>query len=155
MKVYTLGVAVLTAVVAVPTARCRSTVITVCCRRSVHCRSGWSVAMNHDRSYRRHWFYSIDHSRGRRGIRYSFVFCMFFAFKKILGRIETRTRDRIYCQTIRRVRYISRDDRARIAICSLRTPTDRLKEKYSIDMEYLEQYICYIGKTNHTIRQTS
>ena len=24
------------------------------------------------RSYRRHWFYSIDHSRGRRGIRYSF-----------------------------------------------------------------------------------
>ena len=51
----------------------------------------------------------------------------------MLGRIETRTRDRIYCQTIRTVRYISRDDRARIATCSLRTLTDRLKENYSID----------------------
>ena len=80
---------------------------------------------------------------------------MFFAYTKILGRIETRTRDRIYCQTIRTVIYISRDDRARIAICSLQTPTDRLKENYSIDMEYLEQYIYYIGKTNHTILQTS
>ena len=44
-----------------------------------------------------------------------------------------RTRDRIYCQTKRTVRGISRDDRARIATCSLRTPTDRLKENYSID----------------------
>ena len=51
----------------------------------------------------------------------------------MLGRIEMRTRDRIYCQTIRTVRNISRDDRARIATCSLRTPTDRLKENYSID----------------------
>ena len=57
----------------------------------------------------------------------------FFAYKKMLGRIETRTRDRIYCQTIRTVRDISRDDRARIATCSLRTPTDRFKENYSID----------------------
>ena len=52
----------------------------------------------------------------------------------MLGRIETRTRDRIYCQTIRTVRDISRDDRARIATCSLRTLTDRLKENYSIDI---------------------
>ena len=37
-------------------------------------------------------------------------FLMFFAYKKMLGRIETRTRDRIYCQTIRIVRDISRDD---------------------------------------------
>ena len=29
--------------------------------------------------------------------------------------------------------HISRDDRARIATCRLRTPTDRLKENYSID----------------------
>ena len=36
-----------------------------------------------------------------------------------------RTRDRKYCQTIRSVRDISRDDRARIATSSLRTPTDR------------------------------
>ena len=91
----------------------RSTVTTLCCRRSVNCCSSWSVAMNHDRSYRRHWFYSIDHSRGRRGIRYSFG--CFSRMKKMLGRIETRTRDRIYCQTIRAVRDISRDDRARIA----------------------------------------
>ena len=136
MKVYTLVVAVLTAVVAVhvvavPMARWRSTVTTLCCRRSVHCRSGWSVAMNHDRSYRRHWFYSIDHSRERCGIRYSFG--DFSRIKKMLGRIETRTRDMIYCQTIRTVRDISRDDRARIATCSLRTPTDILKENYSID----------------------
>ena len=40
---------------------------------------------------------------------------------------------RAYCQTIRKVRDISRDDRAIIATCSLRTPTDRLKENYSID----------------------
>ena len=52
----------------------------------------------------------------------------------MLGRIETRTRDRIYCQTIRTVRDISRDHRARIATCSLRTLTDRLKENYSIDV---------------------
>ena len=51
----------------------------------------------------------------------------------MLGRIETRTRDRIYCQTIRTVtvRDISRDDRAIIATCRLRTPTDRIKENYS------------------------
>ena len=52
----------------------------------------------------------------------------------MLGRIEMRTRDRIYCQMIRTVRDISRDDRARIVTCSLRTLTDRLKENYSIDM---------------------
>ena len=44
----------------------------------------------------------------------------------MLGRTETRIRDRMYCQTIRTVRDISRDDRARIATCSLRTPTDKL-----------------------------
>ena len=53
--------------------------------------------------------------------------------KKLLGRTKTRTRDRMYCQTIRTFRYISRDNRARIASCSLRTQTDRLKENYSID----------------------
>ena len=78
--------------------------------------------MNHARSYRRHWFYSIDHSRGRRGIRYSFG-C--FSRIKMLGRIETRARDSIYSQTIRTIRDISRDDRARIATYRLRTRTDR------------------------------
>ena len=52
----------------------------------------------------------------------------------MLGRTDTRTRERMYCQTIRTVRDISRDDRARIATCSLRTPTDRVKENYSIDV---------------------
>ena len=52
----------------------------------------------------------------------------------MLGRTDTGTRERMYCQTIRTVRDISRDDRAIIATCSLRTPTDRLKENYSIDV---------------------
>ena len=51
----------------------------------------------------------------------------------MLGRTDTRTRESMYCQTIRTVRDISRDDRARIATWSLRTPTDRLKENHSID----------------------
>ena len=38
----------------------------------------------------------------------------------------------MYCQTIRTVRDISRDDRAIIATYSLRTPTDRLKKNYLI-----------------------
>ena len=46
-----------------------------------------------------------------------------------------RTCDRIYYQTIRTVRDISRDDRARIVTCSLRTLKDRLKENYSIDVQ--------------------
>ena len=50
----------------------------------------------------------------------------FFCVYKMLGRTETRTRDRMYCRTIRTVRDISRDNRARIATCSLRTPTDLL-----------------------------
>ena len=45
---------------------------------------------------------------------------MFFAYTKMLGRTETRTRDRMHCQMMRAVRDIYRDDRARIATCSLR-----------------------------------
>ena len=56
-------------------------------------------------------------------------FWVFFAYKKMLGWTDTRTRERMYCQTIWTVRDISRDDRARIATCSLRTPTDRLTSK--------------------------
>ena len=58
---------------------------------------------------------------------------MFLADIKLLGRTETRFRDRMYLGRIRSIRDISRDDRARIATCSLRTPTDRLKANYSID----------------------
>ena len=68
-----------------------------------------------------------------RATQYSQQCWRFFAYKKILGRTETRTSDRMYCQSIRTVWDISRDDRARIATCSLLTPTDRLKENYSID----------------------
>ena len=50
---------------------------------------------------------------------------VFSRIKKMLGRIETRPRDRIYFQTIRTVRDISRDDRARIANSNLRARTDR------------------------------
>ena len=39
----------------------------------------------------------------------------------------------MYCQTIQSVRDIYRDDRARIATCTLRTLTERHKENYSID----------------------
>ena len=71
---------------------------------------------------------------------------MFFAYKKMLGRTETRTRDRIHCQTIRTVRYISRDNRARIATCSLRTSTDRqtdrLKENYRLQFKGVPQNQC-------------
>ena len=44
-----------------------------------------------------------------------------------------RTPVRMYLGKIRSVRDISRGDRARIATCSLRTPTDILKANYSID----------------------
>ena len=57
--------------------------------------------------------------------RFTRGFGSFSHIKILLGRTETRTRDRMYCQTIRIVRDISRDDRARIATCSLRTLTDR------------------------------
>ena len=64
---------------------------------------------------------------------------MFFAYKKLLGRTEKRTRDRMYCQTIQTVSDIPREDIARIATWSLLTPTDRqtyrLKENYSIDAQ--------------------
>ena len=60
-------------------------------------------------------------------------FGVFFAYKTIIGRTETRTRDRMYLGRIRSVIYISRYDRARIATCSLRTPTDGFKANYSVD----------------------
>ena len=62
------------------------------------------------------------------------VYYCFSRIQKLLGRTETLTRDRMYLGRIRSVRDISRDDRARIATCSLRTPTDRLVENYSIDV---------------------
>ena len=55
---------------------------------------------------------------------------VFFAYEKMLGRTETQTRERMYCESIRTVRDISRDDRARVVTCSLLTQTDIFKENY-------------------------
>ena len=57
--------------------------------------------------------------------RFTRGFGSFSRIKKLLGRTETRTRYRMYCQTVRIVRDISRDDRTRCATYSLRTLTDR------------------------------
>ena len=65
---------------------------------------------------------------------FAIVYGCFSRIKKMLGRTEMRTRDRMYCQTKRSVWDISRGDQARIATCSLRTSTDRLKANYSIDV---------------------
>ena len=70
-------------------------------------------------------------------------FGCFSRIKKLLGRTETRTRDRMYCQTVRTVRDISRDDPARIATCSLRTPTYRQTDRQT-----------YIHTDRQTYRQT-
>ena len=85
------------------------------------------------------WPFKSTHELATRFIR---GFGSFSSIKKLLGRTEMRTRDRMYCQTIRIVRYISRDDRARIATCSLRTLTDRLKENYSIDYTQIVMANC-------------
>ena len=72
-----------------------------------HCyRCGWSIQQP----------YARDSA-------FAIVYGCFSRIKKMLGRTEMRTRDRM----------ISRGDRARIATCSLRTSTDRLKANYSID----------------------
>ena len=65
-----------------------------------------------------------NQSRVRGGIRDRFG-CFSRIHEKMLGRTETPTRQRMYCQSIRIVRDISRDDRARIATCILPTPTYR------------------------------
>ena len=114
-----------------------------------HCRRTgyrYSVAPNHDGPLR--WrqcrSLAIEINTGAGG-PVSPRFWVFLAYKKILGRTETRTRDRMYNQSIRTVWDISRDDRAKIATCSLRTSTYRHKENYSIDMVTLTKgaVICH------------
>ena len=65
----------------------------------------------------------------------------------MLGRTETRTRDRIYCQTMRTVRDISRDDRARIATCRLRTLTD-------ITVKYRKAKLRWFGHVKRRDQET-
>ena len=71
------------------------------------------------------WSLAIEINTGTDGPVSPRFWAFFRIYKKMLGRTDTRTHERMYCQTIRTVRDISRDDRARIATCSLRTPTDR------------------------------
>ena len=59
----------------------------------------------------------------------------------MLDRTETRTRDRLCFQAIRTVCDISRDDRARIATCSLLTSTARFNENHSIDNIANDYYV--------------
>ena len=63
-----------------------------------------SVAPNRDGPFRwRQWaslLHSNKHTRGRSGF---LRICVFFAYKKLLGRSETRTRDKMCFQTIRTV----------------------------------------------------
>ena len=65
----------------------------------------------------------------------------------MLGRLETRTRERIYSQTMRTVRDISRDDRPRIATYDLQfANTDRFRENYSIDCHtILHEMVDFVG----------
>ena len=100
-----------------------------------HCRqSDGSVAINHDSTYGLRWFIQVNNRAG--DSEFAIVFGCFSRIKKLLGRTETRTRDRICFQSIRTVWDISQDNRARIATLSLQNcdrQTDRLKENYSID----------------------
>ena len=58
----------------------------------------------------------------------------FFAYKNVLVWNDMRTDERKEWQSIQIIWDISRDDRARIATCSLRTVTDRFNENSSIDI---------------------
>ena len=78
-------------------------------------------------------FHSIE-TCARMALRDSLI--NVFRVKKKLGRIETRTRDRLYYQTMRTVRDISRDDR-RIATCSLWTLTDRQTDRLNSRVKLL------------------
>ena len=92
---------------------------------------------------------SLLHSYIHAGDSVRTIVWVFFAYKKIPGRKESRTRDRMYCLMIRSVRDIYRDDRARIATCTLRTLTDRNRENYSIDY-YFYNY-CVSAHLNRDI----
>ena len=103
-----------------------------------------SVAPNRDGPFCwRQWaslVHSNKHTRGRSGF---LRFCVFFAYiKKLLGGTEKRTCDRMCFQTIRTVWDISRDDRAKIATCSLLTSPDRFKENYSIIIWMCHYNLC-------------
>ena len=108
-----------------PTHRCRLQVVAV---RLVGGAQPWQnyvpFRLFHWRSMAGRCFIQIK-SRGRLSIRDSFG--CFSHIKKIRGRTETPTRDRMDCHLIRTVWDISLDDWARIGTCSLLASTDRFK----------------------------
>ncbi len=96
----------------------------------------WSVAPNREgvnapvpRAINgRSLLHSNKHSRGRPG--FAEVFGVFRVYKTARPNWAKRTHDRMCLQSIRTVWDISRDDRARIATCSLLTATDKLYYRY-------------------------
>ena len=102
-------------------------------REGIHsrCRRFGSVIHRYDRCCRSRWRWrSIDRSTmtgAYSTVRHSVFasdFGCFSCIKKLPGRTETRNRERKCFQSIRTMCYISRDDRARFANCSLLTATD-------------------------------
>ena len=86
----------------------------------VYCKHNHAHARTHRRRRRTGYRYSLAPNRDgplcwrqcrslaieintREGDPVSPRFWMFFSYKKILGRTETRTRDRMYCQSIRKL----------------------------------------------------
>ena len=94
-----------------------------CCRRSACHRSDRLMAIDRpwpaliNAPFRRvaRWFIQLTLARD---LIFAKVFECFYAYKKMLGRTEMRTRERKEWQSIRTVWDISRDDRARIASCT-------------------------------------
>ena len=84
----------------------------------------------------------------RRGDQHNTRFFVFgvFAYKHVLGRTEMRTRERKEWQSTRTVWDISRDDRARSAVCRLRTKTDEFRKILTdIYIIYIYIYLIYTG----------
>ena len=68
----------------------------------------------------------------------------------MLGRTETRTRDRMYCQTIRTVRDIPEtiEQELRRAVCEHRQTEIFLKVNYSIDLCFICFFYCHVEEVN-------
>ena len=105
-----------------------------------------SVTPNRDGPFRwRQWaslLHSNKNTRGRSGFP---RFCVFFAYKKLLGRTgtETWTFDRMCFQTIRTVWDITLPRRSS-KNCDLQFANfDRLKENYSIDICPFHLHYCW------------
>ena len=79
------------------------------------------------------WFIQLNNFAAT---RFSRVLGCFSTINNVLGRTEMRTRERKECQSIRTVWDIFQDDRARVATCSLRKATARIKDNYAINTRH-------------------